>query len=107
MSKVYELRVNHDVHWGGSVGATMEKAAKDLQVHIMERTVAACVRKYGSDYLSRVTFLSGENSRIIADSETKEEVIRFSDIQSNGYEDIKKRNKVRLSTMYTTWDGKQ
>lgn len=107
MSKVYELRVNHDVHWGGSIGDTVEKAAKDLQVHIMERTVAACVRKYGSDYLSRVAFLNGASSRVIADRETKEEIIRFREMQSNGYEGMKKRNKVRLSTMYTTWDGKQ
>lgn len=107
MIKIYELRVIHTIGRVGSVGETVEKAAKDLQVHIMERTVAACVRKYGSDYLSRVTFLNGETSRVIADRETKEEIIRFSEMQSNGYEDIMNRNKVRLSTMYTTWDGKQ
>lgn len=107
MIKAFQIKITRLIGCGGSVGDTVQKAVEEVQREVMSRTVAACFRKYGSDYLSKIEFVNGDYSRLIVDAETKEEVIRFSKMNINSFEDIQEIGQVCATASYTTWDGKQ
>ncbi|QXV76536.1 hypothetical protein bas12_0054 [Escherichia phage BrunoManser] len=107
IGKLYEINVKRLIGWGGSISDAVLKAGEDLQPHVLERARAASLRKVGADFEDRVKYVYTESARILIDEPTGEEVIRFSPLQHNSYEDMKKTGKVVLSVQYATWDNKQ
>ena len=107
MKKIYEIRIKRLIGWGGSISDAVLKAGDDVKDHVLMRAEAAALRKIGCDFESRIKFITEGAVRVLIDTTTGDEIVRFSHLQCNPFDEIKKTNQVILTVQYATWDDQQ
>lgn len=105
--KLFEIKIKRLIGWGDSVARNVESAGMEMQITLLDRVQAACLRKHGEGFEDKIVLREGKSSHSICSIEDDSEIIRCSKMTHNGFEDMQKRSEVRLLVQYWTWDGKQ